>query len=247
MYNKALVISDNPHMAISFKEISDELDLPVSLSFSISPFSNPDDFQQLDEIMVFDLKKHEDVDTIMSTFDLVFSIHCKQFFPEHLVSGVKCINVHPGFNPHNRGWYPQVFSIIENNILGATIHEIDNELDNGNIIARKQVELFDYDTSLTAYNKVLEAEKELLLQNLPNIVNNNYDTIKPEIKGELKLKKDFNNLLEIDLNKKVTYREVINHLRALNHGEYLNAYYMGDNGKKVYLKLDLFTKEEDNE
>jgi methionyl-tRNA formyltransferase len=156
-----------------------------------------------------------------------------------LVKSVRCVNVHPGYNPHNRGWYPQVFSILNDGILGATIHEIDEELDNGNIIARKKIDLFDYDTSLTAYNKVLEAEKDLLRENLIRIVDEDYLAFPPEFKGELKLKRDFNDLLEIDLDKKMTIRETLKYLRALSHGNFKNAYYLSETGKKVFVSLNL--------
>ena len=79
---------------------------------------------------------------------LIISLHCKQLFPKGLISTVKCINVHPGLNPHNRGWYPQVFSIINKRPLGATIHEIDEELDHGDVIAQKEVPVFSWDILL---------------------------------------------------------------------------------------------------
>ena len=64
---------------------------------------------------------------IIENFDVVISGHCKQLFPEKLVNGALCINIHPGLNPHNRGWFPQVFSILNGKPLGATIHVIDEE------------------------------------------------------------------------------------------------------------------------
>ena len=71
----------------------------------------------------------EDYDKIIQEFDLVISLHCKQFFPPQLVNKIKCINVHPGYNPFNRGWYPQVFAINYGNEVGATIHEMDHEFE----------------------------------------------------------------------------------------------------------------------
>lgn len=239
MLKEVLVITDNPIMTSSFMEIVSELELKNSFSYAISPFSDKRDFENSNEIMVYNLKDMDVVDYIKNTYDIVFSIHCKQLFPEVLVSNVKCINVHPGFNPHNRGWFPQVFSILNNQILGATIHEIDSELDNGRIIARKEVELYDYDTSLTAYERVLEAEKELLRNNLERILNDVYQSFEPEFKGELKLKKDFNELLKIDLDKQSTVGETIRFLRAMSHGEYPNAYYISKTGEKVYISVNI--------
>src|SRR5690349_163732 len=66
--------------------------------------------------------------------DVVISLHSKQIFPPGLVSGARCVNVHPGLNPFNRGWTPHVFSLVNGLPAGATIHEIDAEIDHGAII-----------------------------------------------------------------------------------------------------------------
>ena len=64
-------------------------------------------------------------DDFFGRYDLFLSLHCKQLFPQALVDSRRCINVHPGFNPYNRGWYPQVFSILNKYPAGVTIHEIE--------------------------------------------------------------------------------------------------------------------------
>ena len=193
------------------------------------------------------LEVKEKTDWILENFDMVVSVHCYQFFPAKLVNNIKCINIHPGYNPINRGWYPQVFAIINNLSIGATIHEMDEKLDNGPIICRRLVDKFPWDTSLSIYNRVLDTEMELLYDNFDSIFNNTYTVIKPEIGGNFFSKKDFNDLLEIDLDTKDTYRNVLNRLRALTHGIYKNAYFIdSETGKKIYLNL-LLTPEDEQE
>ena len=51
-------------------------------------------------------------DEWMRHYKVGISAHCKQIFPAKLVENVRCYNIHPGYNPYNRGWFPQVFSII---------------------------------------------------------------------------------------------------------------------------------------
>ncbi|MBL0309831.1 MAG: dTDP-4-amino-4,6-dideoxyglucose formyltransferase [Bacteroidetes bacterium] len=182
---------------------------------------------------------------LAETYDLIFSLHCKQLFPAELVGSVKCINVHPGLNPFNRGWYPQVFSILNKKKSGATIHEIDEQLDHGPIIAQKEVVIEKWDTSLSAYNKILNAEVDLLNENLEKIIEGNYTPFRPKEEGNVNLKKDFNALREIDLNKQVSMEEAIDYLRAMSHGEYKNAWFLDPtSGKKVYVSIDLETQEE---
>lgn len=243
MYNNILIITDNLWMANQFEIIIKGLNYSsINWTYSISPFSNKLNFEKSLEqnIKIFDLKKCTAINEIISNFDLVISIHSKQIFPEKMVSQVKCINVHPGYNPINRGWYPQVFAIIKNLPIGATIHEIDNQLDHGDIIARSLVDKNSFDTSETLYNKVIMKEVELLKENIVKIINDTYQTIKPENEGELFLKTDFNKLCKLDLDEVISTRDFINKLRALTHGEFNNAYFIDEEtGKKIFIKIEL--------
>lgn len=235
-----LVISDNPLLCRKFsKIIEDEIYADFIFEFACSTFSKSVDFSPIN-IKPLDLNNSLTIHSIIEKYTKVFSIHCKQIFPSKLVNGVKCINVHPGYNPINRGWYPQVFSIIYDLPVGATIHEIDEQLDHGGIIAREYVEKYNDDTSETLYNRILEKEVELLDRFLQNILNDNYRLIHPESEGNLFLKKDFNNLLEIDLNQNYLVSDLINKLRALTHGKFKNAYFIDkETGDKIFIGIQL--------
>jgi len=237
---EVIIISDNPFLAELFEKEVWKLVYSSSynLSFRCSPYSNTIDFNLSKPISKIDLKNSEQLNTILGSY-LILSIHCKQLFPEKLVDTVRCVNVHPGYNPINRGWYPQVFSIIENLDIGATIHEIDKHLDNGKIIVREKVQKYEHDTSLSLYNRVINKEIELLKFNIESILNNTYQAFLPELKGTLRLKKDFNKLLNIDLDEKLTMGEAINRLRALTHGNYKNAFYYNQRGDKIYISINL--------
>jgi dTDP-4-amino-4,6-dideoxyglucose formyltransferase len=115
----------------------------------------------IQESINLNLKDKNIIQEIVSTYNLVISAHCKKIFPPNLVNNIRCINLHPGLNPYNRGWFPQVFSIINHLPIGATIHEIDNKLDHGPIIVQEEVKINSTDTSLEVYNKVIQKEIEL--------------------------------------------------------------------------------------
>src|SRR6218665_2835922 len=207
MFRNALIISDNLPLCKEFHSlIGKRKSTETSFTFSTSPFTDKESFIVSEDIdvKVFNLKDKRAIDEIIATYDLVFSIHCKQIFPSDLVSKVKCINIHPHYNPINRGWYPEVFSIINDYPIGPTIHESDRELDNGNIIARAFVNKEAYDTSESLYNKVIAKEIELLEENLESILANDYKAFEPEPQSNLHLKKHFNELLHLDLNEETT-------------------------------------------
>ena len=166
---RVLIISDNLFLIKSFREVLNELfkffDKKVFFEFRYSYFNKDlESLSVLENIQPIRIKN--ELEYLYNNIDLVISLHCKQLFPKELVKKVRCINIHPGLNPFNRGWFPQVFSIINKKPIGATIHIIDEKLDHGPVIVQKAVKLSSYDTSLTLYNKVLKAEIELIKENL---------------------------------------------------------------------------------
>ncbi len=62
------------------------------------------------------------------------------------------INLHPSLLPYCRGGYPALWSIIEHNPAGVTLHYIDASIDTGDIIAQQWVRYDDYDTCRDIYD-----------------------------------------------------------------------------------------------
>ncbi len=246
-FNKVAIITDNPYLAEKFYGILKAKGIIGVLEKVVifcSPKSNPVDFFTKESIFVdtINLKKQTDIDHLTTNFELVFSIHCKQLFPKDLINTCKCINVHPGYNPINRGWFPQIFAIIHDLEIGATIHEIDEKLDHGAIIARRKVQKLATDTSEMLYERILAKELELIDEYIVSILNDTYTTVSMENEGNLFLKKDFETLKEIDLDKKVSFKEAIDYMRAMTFEKYDNAYFLDEKGEKVYLKISLYKK-----
>jgi len=237
---KILILSDNKTLLFKFVDLTkqnkfDRYIFNYAFSFNNKQFLKI--FANSEWIRPINIKK--EINYISENYYLVFSIHSKQLFPKELVNSVKCINVHPGLNPYNRGWFPQVFSIINKLPFGATIHEIDEFLDHGLIIAQKQVKIEQWDTSLSAYNKVINAEMDLLKDSLINILELNYKAKQPKNEGNINFKKDFDNLCKIDLENKDTFRNHIDKLRALSHGNYKNAFFYDKDGNKITISVNI--------
>jgi len=236
---QVLVITDNGYMLKKFKALINEYYQDLSEEFNYcrsTASSNVKMYEAgIEELLQINVKK--EWATIIKKYDLVFSLHCKQIFPRDLVEGVRCINIHPGYNPHNRGWYPQVFSIISGNVIGATIHEMDEKVDCGRIIARRTIPVYSEDTSLEVYERVLDMELELLKENLFAILDNTYEAFIPEHEGMFHTKKEFEELCRLDLTASMRLGDAINLLRGLTHGKYANAYFFDPDGDKVFVKI----------
>lgn len=188
-------------------------------------------------IPIIDLKRQDDA--FFSLYSLFLSLHATQIFPAQMVENNLCINVHPGYNPYNRGWYPQVFGILNKEPVGVTIHRMDSQLDHGPILFQEKVPIYPTDTSYDVYLRIQELEATMLKKHLPAILRGDYIEQVMCEEGSIHYKKDFEALCKIDLNKKATYGEVIDHLRAMTFKGYRNAFFITETGEKVYIEVKL--------
>jgi len=231
---KILVITDNEYLLNKFQEIVQELHIRnADFYYGCSPTN--DKLNNL-TIKIFNLK--DDYLKIINDFNLVISLHCKQIFPKGLVKKIKCINVHPGYNPYNRGWYPHVFSIINKLPAGATIHEMDEYIDHGPIIAQKQIPIRSYDDSLSIYNKIIKTELLLIKKHLKDILDEK-TVVKSIEEGNINYQKDYTKLCKFDLNESGTFGYFLDRMRSLSHNDFKNAYFVDETEKKIYFRLVL--------
>jgi len=99
-----------------------------------------------------------------------FSIHYPRVFsPRFLVRYRKMYNLHPGYLPWGRGYYPVFWALWERVPAGATLHEITASIDGGPIVAQERVAYSAADTGGVLHGCVREAEHRLFLQYWPRV------------------------------------------------------------------------------
>lgn len=159
---------------------------------------------------------------------------------EILDSAVKgTINFHPALLPKNRGWYPHVHSIIDESPLGVTLHAMDETVDSGPIWTQKEVQLLPYDTADKIYYRLQDEIVKLFCETWPKIKGNQL-VPKPqdETFAVYHKKSEVSVMDEIELNKEMKVKDLINLLRARSFGNKGFAHYkLGD--KQVHLNLRL--------
>ena len=242
---RVLVISDNEELVAAFIKISGATNIASQASFQYRYSSVNRTPAQMIKLgfSSIDLKDTNTVDAICRQFDIVFSIHCKQIFPVRLVNSLLCINLHPGFNPSNKGWYPQAFSILNKQIAGATLHVMTDDIDAGPIISQIEVDIDAADTSLTLYRKIQVAEISLIKEKLASILSDSYTVTACPFPGNFNRRADFDRLCSLDLTSVGTLQEHIDLLRAVSHPPFHNAYYDDNLGNKIYIRVELLKKE----
>lgn len=95
---------------------------------------------------------------------LGLSVHYPRILkPPLLARYQKIYNVHPGYLPYGRGFYPVFWALWEDSPAGATLHEINAGIDEGAIVAQTRVPYSEADTGGTLHACVRRAEQRLLM------------------------------------------------------------------------------------
>lgn len=79
--------------------------------------------------------------------------------------GGRAVNLHISYLPWNRGSDPNVWSFVEGTPKGVSIHQIDEGLDTGAILARREVRFGEGETLATSY-ALLQRTVEALFADL---------------------------------------------------------------------------------
>ena len=236
---RVCIITDNLFIYKSFTDLLERKPQDADFDFYYATWNK--EFRKLfkDSEKMRPIKLKDQDNMFFNRYDLFISLHCKQLFPDKMVNEHTCINVHPGYNPYNRGWFPQVFGIINKKPIGVTIHIMDTELDHGPIIYQKKLELRAEDTSKDVYERILHTEMDMVEEHLDDILTGNYECHPMKEEGNLNTKYDYEAMREIDLSRQATYGDVIDFLRAMTHEPYDNAFFYDEHGNKIYVTIKL--------
>ncbi len=236
---KVCVITDNLYIYEHFIDLLRRKPQDAAFDFYCAPWNHAFREKFGEDGGMRPIRLREQGEDFFSAYDLFLSLHCKQLFPDKMVTEHTCINVHPGLNPYNRGWFPQVFGILRGMPVGVTIHLMDAELDHGPILWQRELTVGADETSKDVYERILATEMELMEEHLTDILTGNYTLTPMAGEGNVNTREDYEALLKIDLDKPATYGEVIDFLRAMTHPPYQNAYYYDADGRKVYIGVRL--------
>ncbi|CAM2884348.1 methionyl-tRNA formyltransferase [Halobacterium salinarum] len=124
---------------------------------------------------------------------------------------------------------------------GTTLHFMSEEVDEGDIVARKFVDITEEDTSKSLYKKAEQASIELFEEQLPNIISGEVQSMRTP-QSEFDEKTYFYNKTSLDGEKWIPLEQLVNDgslevydmIRALDFPPFEPAYTKID-GKKVYL------------
>jgi len=135
-----------------------------------------------------------------------------------------CLNVHPAYLPYNRGANPNVWSIVEGTPAGVTLHYMDEDIDTGAIIERREVETDFADTGKDLHHRLEDAQFDLFVDAWPRVVAGDVDPVEQDPdRGTHHVTDEFEELCELDPDVEYGVRELLDRLRALTFPPHDNA------------------------
>lgn len=113
--------------------------------------------------------------------DVICVVAYGKILPKQILDIPKlgCINVHGSLLPKYRGAAPIQWAVINGDkITGITTMYMDENMDTGDIILKKEIEIGKYETTGELWNKLSKIGGELLVETLEKIENGDAPRIK---------------------------------------------------------------------
>lgn len=142
------------------------------------------------------------------------------------------VNFHPGLLPYNRGMYPHIWPLFDGTPGGVTIHYINEKIDEGDIIAQKQLEIKPTYTA-SDFERITQHEIfELFKKCWPDI--------KRGIKGKpqtgpstFHYAKEISSMQEFD-------RQTMRRLAACTFDDRTYGYFIDESGNKIKVGIKFY-------
>ena len=180
--------------------------------------------------------------TSLPEADLGFCFSFGHILPKeviaHFPKGI--INLHPSYLPYNRGSAANVFSIVNDYPAGVSLHYVNASVDSGAIVAQKKVEVESVDTGKSMYRKLEVAGLELFAENFKSILSGNFKAKSNDWQEyPINTVKKMYAMDRLNLEENYQLRGLINVLRARTFDSYPGAYFFDDEGRKVFVRINL--------
>jgi len=183
--------------------------------------------------------------------DYIVCIHFPYLIPAEVLSiprtGV--LNLHPAYLPFNRGWHTPSWAILTETPIGGTLHFMDEEIDTGDIVHQKEVQVLPTDTANSLYKRILETEYEVFKEALPSLIDHSFKRISQKnLKGSIHKKEDLfaQDMRKLDLDQEVRLGDLLKILKALTTNRVVESAFYEMDGKRYYLQVKI-TKDENYE
>jgi methionyl-tRNA formyltransferase len=180
--------------------------------------------------------------------DYIIGVHFPYIIQENVlkIPKVGFINLHPSYLPFNRGWHTPSWAILDRTPIGATLHFMSTELDNGDVIHQKKLDVRPCDTANSLYVKLKELELEVFMEALPLLISKRFSRKSLDLsEGTIHKKSELfqPEVQEIVLSEYYQASVLIDKIRALTTNQWSESAYFESNGKKYRLRIEIIEDE----
>lgn len=188
------------------------------------------------KVLFDDLRKTFSMDMIIkeSRIDYLISVNYRFILPKRIISLAKYpLNIHGSLLPKYRGRTPHIWAIINGESeIGITSHLINENLDEGEIIIQKRLQIT---SKMSGYDLIEEFKRhypDIVIDSINHLAENK-TLISQDSKSATFFGKRTPEMGYID-SKKYS-KDVINFIRAIKP-PYPGAYFYNNSGKKIIVE-----------
>ena len=105
--------------------------------------------------------------------DLIITADYEHYLPKAIIElpRLGVLNVHFSKLPRHRGAFPVIWSMLEDEEAGVTIHWVNEKIHAGDIIAQKTTPIKEDDTSFSLYSRLTQMGIKLFIDVFPKIMD----------------------------------------------------------------------------
>lgn len=148
------------------------------------------------------------------------------------------VNFHPSYLPFNRGKHPNFWCLVDETPCGVSLHFIDEGIDTGDLIFKKEIPVTWEDTGQTIYEKSREAIITLFKEKFHTIKQNPKRIQQNLEDGSFHKSSEMDDICRINLDEKYTARKLLNILRGKMFPSHPTAFFI-DNGIKYSIEIKI--------
>ena len=219
----ALMISEDATHGDALASLSG---IPNDLVFRGNEFRQPDAVERL---AALDL-------------DMIVGIHFPEIVPTEVLDLAKqgFVNLHPAYLPFNRGWHTPSWAILDDTPVGATLHLMAEDIDAGDIIHQRQLDVSPSDTADSLYARLKQLELDVFIEAWPDLVAGTFSRTPQDTKaGTSHVRSDLfsDEIRRIDLDCSVSPEQLLRQLRALTTNDITEAAFFESEGKRFHVQI----------
>ncbi len=171
--------------------------------------------------------------------ELVVSSGFEHIVPKEVIEIPRkgIVNLHPSYLPYNRGAHPYIWPLIDDTPAGVSVHFMDEGLDTGPLVARKEVRVKPDDDAESLRDRLMVEQFELFKDSWNDIVEGNAEEQRPDL-GTVHRKNDLDRVSHLDLDEEMKLGEALDLLRALSYGDKALAHFEED-GKNYSVSIEI--------